>query len=209
MTGDHETGGMTIGFVGTQYSSFVDKIQNQKMSYEEFDKKLAEYKKDHTPENAKFEDMLPAIKEAFGLYVMADDEKAPLEKAVAAGAEKDASDDAKKAAKDAEKKLKYGTALTDLEIKVLKDAFAQSMLGEKERAKDDYTYLLFGGYEPLSVKLTTILNNKSGIGWTSYSHTGVPVQTSAIGVGAETFNGCYDQTDIHKKMMTIAGFSKM
>jgi len=48
VTGDHETGGMTIGFAGTQYSSFVDKIQYQKMSYIEFDKKLEEYKKTHT-----------------------------------------------------------------------------------------------------------------------------------------------------------------
>lgn len=41
VTGDHETGGMTIGFAGTQYASFVDKIRNQKMSYIEFGKKLA------------------------------------------------------------------------------------------------------------------------------------------------------------------------
>ena len=98
-------------------------------------------------------------------------------------------------------------ALSEVELKVLKDAFMQSMLGEKERASDDYTYLMYGGYEPLAVKLTTILNNKAGIGWTSYSHTGVPVQTSAIGVGCENFNGYYDQTDIHKKMMRIAGFA--
>ena len=32
VTGDHETGGMTIGFAGTKYSSFVDKIKSQKMS---------------------------------------------------------------------------------------------------------------------------------------------------------------------------------
>ena len=56
------------------------------------------------------------------------------------------------------------------------------------------------------MKLTTILNQKAGIAWTSYSHTGVPVQTSALGVGAATFNGYYDQTDIHTKMMQIAGF---
>lgn len=98
-------------------------------------------------------------------------------------------------------------ALSDLELKAIQEAFQQSMLGEKERAKDDYTYLLYGGYEPVSVKLTTILNNKAGIGWTSYSHTGVPVQTSALGAGAEMFNGYYDQTDIYTKMMKITGFN--
>ncbi len=53
---------------------------------------------------------------------------------------------------------------------------------------------------------TFILDNKAGIGWTSYSHTGMPVPTSALGVGAEMFNGYYDQTDVYYKMMKIAGF---
>jgi len=207
VTGDHETGGLTIGFAGTQYDSFVDKIQHQKMSYIEFDKKLAQYKQSHGPADARLENLLPLIKEAFGLFVLPADEKSALEAAVAAGKQKDAADEVKKAAKDAEKKLKYSMALTDLEFKVLTEAFQQSMLDKKERARDDYTYLLYGGYEPLSVRLTTMLNNKAGIAWTSYSHTGVPVQTSAIGVGAEQFNGYYDQTDIHKKTMKIAGLS--
>ena len=207
VTGDHETGGMTIGFAGTQYSSFVDKIEHQKMSYIEFDKKLAEYKKSHTPAEAKFEDMLPVIQEAFGMYVMPEEEKKGLAAAVVASKAADASEEVKKAGKDADKKLKYSLALTELELKTLREAFTQSMLGEKERSSNDQTYLLYGGYEPFSVKLTTILNNKSGIGWTSYSHTGVPVQTSAIGAGAEIFNGYYDQTDIHKKVLKIAGLT--
>jgi len=206
VTGDHETGGMTIGFAGTQYSAFVDKIKYQKMSYIEFGNRLEEYKKAHASD-AKFEDVLPLIKDAFGLYVLNAEEKAGLEKSLAEGKAKEASDDVKKAAKGAEKTLKYSMALTDMEVQVLREAFQQSMIGEKERATDDQTYLLYGGYDPLSVKLTTILNNKSGIAWTTYSHTGVPVQTSAIGAGAETFNGYYDQTDIYSKMMKISGLS--
>ncbi len=206
VTGDHETGGMTIGFAGTQYLTFVDKIQHQRMSYIEFNKRLAAYKKDHTITDARFEDIMPLIRETFGLFVMSAEEKASLEKVISEGKGSGASESAKKAAKEAEGKLKYGMALSDLELKVLHDAFKQSMLGENERTKDDYTYLLYGGYEPLSVKLTTILNNKAGIGWTSYSHTGVPVQTSALGVGAEMFNGYYDQTEIYAKMMKIIGF---
>ena len=148
---------------------------------------------------------MPLIREAFGLYVMPADEKSALQQAISQGKAKDASEDMKKAGKQAEAKLKYGMALSELELKALQDAFKQSMLGEKERARDDYTYLLYGGYEPLSVKLTTILNNKAGLGWTTYSHTGVPVQTSAIGAGAQLFNGYYDQTDIYTKLMKIAG----
>jgi alkaline phosphatase len=208
VTGDHETGGMAIGFAGTQYSSFVDKIQRQKMSYIEFNKKLEAYKTAHTLADAKFEDLLPLVKEGFGLYVMTAEEKAALEKAVTDGKVQGASEPAKKAAKEAEGKLRYGMALNDLELNALQDAFKQSMLGKEGRAKDDQTYLLYGGHEPLSVKLTTILNNKAGIGWTSYSHTGAPVQTSALGVGAETFSGYYDQTDIYTKMMKITGLKR-
>ncbi len=208
VTGDHETGGMTIGFAGTQYSSFVDKIQHQKASYIEFGKKLEEYKKGRNASEAKIEDILPMVNETFGFYLHPPAEEARLEKIVMAGKAKTSSAEEKTAAREAEKSLKYSMALTKLELAVLQDALKQSMLGKKERAADDYTYLLYGGYEPLSVKLTTILNNKAGIGWTSYSHTGVPVQTSAIGVGSSLFNGYYDQTDIHAKMMKIADFKK-
>ena len=76
----------------------------------------------------------------------------------------------------------------------------------RARPADDVAYVQYGGYEPLTVKLTTILAEKSGIGWSTYSHTGGIQQTSAIGVGAELFGSYYDQTDIYKKMMTAAGF---
>ena len=199
---------MTIGFAGTQYSCFVGKIKHQKMSYLEFDKKIAEYKKNHSLADARFEDILPLIKEAFGMYALGAEEKAALEKVVLAGQEPDASPEVKDAARQAAATLKSGLVLTDLELKVLQEAFQQSLHGEKKRAKDDYTYLMYGGYEPLTVKLTTILNNKAGIGWTTYSHSGVPVQTSALGVGADLFNGYYDQTDIYHKIMHVAGFVK-
>jgi alkaline phosphatase len=208
VTADHETGGMTIGFSGTQYSSQVERLQHQKMSYIEFGKELDQYKKTHARADAELEDIMPLIKEAFGLYVMPGEEKESLQKIVSDGKAKNASPAAKKAAKDASDKLENSMALNDRELKILEDAFKQSMSNEKERAKDHDAYLLYGGFEPLTVKLTTILNNKAGIGWTSYAHTGVPVQISAIGVGAEQFNGYYDQTDIYTKMMKIAGFSR-
>ncbi len=192
VTGDHETGGMTIGYAGTQYNSFVDKIQYQTMSYIEFDKALDEYKGTHTAETASFEDMLPLIESAFGLKVISAEDRAALEAKAEEG--------------DAEAEAELGMVLSDLELEALQAAFIETMKGEEVRSTDEHTYLMYGGYEPFSIKLTTILNQKSGIAWTSYSHTGVPVQTSALGVGAESFNGYYDQTDIFSKMMTIAGF---
>ena len=48
--------------------------------------------------------------------------------------------------------------------------------------------------------ITHILNNKSGVSFTSYSHTGLPVPVLAEGVNAEMFNGYYDNTDIYNKL---------
>ena len=80
------------------------------------------------------------------------------------------------------------------------------MQGEKEKTGSEMDYRAYGGYEPLAVTLTHILDNKAGIGWTSYSHTGVPVMTSAVGPGSEVFAGYYDNTDLSKKLMTaLAG----
>lgn len=205
VTGDHETGGLSIGFAGTAYSTHFDRIQNQKLSYEVFDSKFAALKEE-MGEDFQFEDALPLIEEAFGMYVIPEEEKAALLQSIEDAKVEGASEEILKAAAEAEKELYDSMALSDLELSVLKNAFEQSLLGKELRAQDDYTYLLYGGYDPLSIKLTTTLNQKAGLAWTSYSHTGTPVQTSAIGVGAEMFNGYYDQTDIHAKMMEIAGF---
>jgi alkaline phosphatase len=203
VTGDHETGGLTIGFAGTGYSNYISNIQYQTSSYIAFNQQIAEYKKTHDAKSAKFEDMIPVIQQNFGLSIVADDAYQALKDAVAKGAKTDASDADKKAAKEASAQLLM--TVSPAERGVIESAFQASMMSAEERAKISGVDLLYGGYEPLSVKLTTILNNKSGLGWTTYSHTGVPVMTSAIGVGAETFNGYYDNTDIFKKMMAIAG----
>ena len=73
-------------------------------------------------------------------------------------------------------------------------AFAETMADEP--TDNEETDLLYGGYNPLSVTLTHIINNKAGIGWTSYSHTGVPVPVYATGASAELFNGAYENTEV-------------
>jgi len=50
------------------------------------------------------------------------------------------------------------------------------------------------------VTITHILNERASIGWTSYSHTGVPVPIFAEGREAWRFAGFYDNTDIAKKL---------
>lgn len=64
VTGDHETGGMTLGFAGTGYSSFIENIKYQKCSGGAFHKKIsALIKKD----NVTFDDIKKMITADFGL----------------------------------------------------------------------------------------------------------------------------------------------
>ena len=49
VTGDHETGGLTIGFAGTDYDTYLDLLKNQKISYAKFDSDyVAAYKENKT-----------------------------------------------------------------------------------------------------------------------------------------------------------------
>ena len=168
VTGDHETGGLTIGFAGTDYDTYLDLLENQKISYAKFDSDyVASYKENKTP----FEDVLSDIEELFGL----------------------------KAQGAADDKL----VLTEYEMEQLRAAYEKSVNGTAASQYEQEEYVLYGTYEPLSVTITHIINNKSGISFTSYSHTGLPVAVLAEGVGAENFSGYYDNTQIYEKMADL------
>ena len=165
VTGDHETGGMTLGFAGTQYSTFFDKIAPQTMSFQRFnDEVVAPYKKSAAKDKARLEDLGPALKDGFGL--------------------------------DLDK-------LTPFQKEQVETAFRRTLGDGAVRPVLEDAYLLYGGYEPLTVKVTQLVNQTAGIGWTSYAHTGVPVATFAKGVGQERFGGYYDNTDIFRKLAAV------
>lgn len=77
--------------------------------------------------------------------------------------------------------------------------------GTQTSEYDQEELVLYGTYEPLSVTITHIINNKSGISFTSYSHTGLPVAVLAQGVNAEVFGGYYDNTEIFDKLAAMLG----
>jgi alkaline phosphatase len=209
VTADHETGGMSIGFAGTQHSSYIENLRHQKMSYQEFERRIREYLKTRPAGEARLEDTLPLIREAFGLHVLSGGTKGLLENSLSAGGlPGDAGDDLRRAARDADPQRDFSMALSDLEMTLLREAWTQSLLSRDERPLDGRPLLLYGGVDPLAVTLTTILSNKSGIGWTTFAHTGIPVPTSAMGVGADLFNGYYDQTEIYTKVMQITGLRR-
>jgi len=193
VTGDHECGGMSIGFAGTQYDSFFEKLLAQKGSFQAFDAKLAAYKKSHTVANGRLEDVLPLVESFFGLKKLDGARKKTLEKLADLG--------------DRASKDELALALSPREMKALEEAFRASLAGNQAKGDDESAYLIYGGYEPFTITLTHILNNKAGIGWTSYSHTGVPVPVFVSGRGQEIFGGYYDNTDVAKKIMAVMGFN--
>ena len=168
VTGDHETGGLTIGYAGTDYDTYLTNLTSQTISYAKFDEEyVAKYKANKTP----FETAMKDVEKLFGL----------------------------KMSGSADDKL----VLTDYEIQRLKTAYELAMT---DYDSDQYTqeqYVLYGTYNPFSVTVTHILNNKSGVDFSSYSHTGLPVAVFAQGAGAENFGGYYDNTEIYTKLASM------
>lgn len=171
VTGDHETGGMTIGHATTAYKAYYDRLLGQTNSFQYFrENGWTDHKDAYSgccpdcasdPETLSSNgDMLALMENAFGL-VWAD--------------------------------------LNEYQKEKLEDAYDQSLCGTNDNTADENRYL-YGGYEPIIVTITHILNERASIGWTSYSHTGVPVPIFAHGREAERFAGFYDNTDIAKRL---------
>ena len=167
VTADHETGGMTIGFATTAYDTHFNYLENQTISWVQFDDVITEMREN----DATFEDALAEIETYYGLTT---EEGQDL-------------------------------TLTEAEIESLQAAFELSMLPAEERVLGDEEALLYGGYEPLSMAVCHIINNKAGLSFTSYAHTGLQIPVYAMGVGADNFAGLYDNTDIFTKTMAAMG----
>ena len=168
VTGDHETGGLTIGFAGTDYDTYLDSLSNQTISYAQFDEQyVAAYKENGT----SFEDAMKDVEKLFGLKLQGKDDDRLV--------------------------------LTDYEQQRLRTAYKLAMSDTKSSDYTQEQYVLYGTYNPFSVTVTHILNNKSGVDFTSYSHTGLPVAVFAQGAGADSFTGYYDNTEIYQKMAAL------
>jgi len=88
-----------------------------------------------------------------------------------------------------------GISLSEPELESFELAYKTSVIEASE----------YGGYHPLAKAAIEILNNRAGVGWNSNAHTALPVPVYAIGAGYESFTGCYDNTDIPKKIGEIMG----
>ncbi len=189
VTGDHETGGLTIGYAGTDYDTFLTNFNNQKISYAKFDSDyVAGYKENKTD----FDTVMKDVTELFGLRAPVTNETQLQQK--------------DNANQHPESQNDGSLVMTQYEYDKLKEAYDTTMsrTGEEEEFGQD-EYVKYGSYEPLTVTITHILNNKSGINFGSYAHTGLPVEVFAKGIGQDEFDGYYDNTDIYKKLAALTG----
>ena len=146
VTGDHETGGMSLGCSSAGYAFYVERLGLQKCSTEKFKARYHALK----DKGATFNEIGSLIEECYG-FKFNSGEDDPM-------------------------------ALSERDVDSLKRHFISGGLADKARR---------------------IMQSKAGVGWTTCSHTGVPVLTTAIGPGAENFTGLIDNTDIAK---TIKSF---
>lgn len=176
VTGDHETGGFTMGYGGTGYDTYLSLLDNQTISFNQFAKQyVAGYRENGT----SFEDAMADVKELFGLILPTDEDAANSENS--------------------------SLVLTEDEVDTLRTAYEVSMIPYDERELD-LTYQTEYSYydnEPFQIKITHILNNRAGLGWTTTAHTGLPVAMYAMGVGQDEFGDFYDNTDINSKIKAL------
>lgn len=165
-TGDHECGGLTLGYAGTHYESAFALMSHQRTSFQEFSEMMWEYAKT----KPSFKDVMDKVTESFGLTTEGDGE------------------------------LK----LSELETKRLKEAYEQSLNPDKSKLLKEESYLYYGGYEPITVTTTHILDNKAGVDWASFSHTALPVPVYSMGCGSKLLIGYFDNTDVPNTIIKVA-----
>lgn len=178
VTGDHETGGFSMGYNGTQYDTYLYLLQKQQLSYKKFaDDYVLNYLENNTP----FETAMLDVKNLFGL-IMPDDPEAEM------------MDD-------------KSLVLTEKEVVQLQEAYRESMVpyDDRDRNKEYKTTYTMYEHEPFQIVITHILNSRAGLGWSSTAHSGLPVAVYAMGVGQDQFGNFYDNTDICKKVRSLVG----
>lgn len=168
VTGDHETGGLTVGFSGTGYESYLEVLKAQKVSVTGFQSIFGKLRDDKTK---GFDDLKPVVTEYFGLKFGGDPKADRM-------------------------------VLSAEETAALQESFKRSRKEGSYSAAENPA-VLYGGYDPLMVTLVHIMANKSGVAWTSFAHTALPVATSATGKHASDFSGMTDNTDIANKIRPL------
>lgn len=90
--------------------------------------------------------------------------------------------------------------LNEREINMIKNSIESYNSGDKVKKDDEYT-LKYGGYNPISITITKLIANKSGLNYSTNAHTAIQVPVYAIGKNANLFTGTFHDTKIYNKML--------
>ncbi len=86
--------------------------------------------------------------------------------------------------------------LSSWEQEQLRRAYQASMSGKGCNQFEEEYFILYGGLDPIGATARRILNQKAGIGWTTWSHTGIPVPVRVMGTSADAYKDYIENTDI-------------
>ena len=174
VTGDHETGGMAMGFAGIGYNFHVELLKYQKCSAEHFSNMLAEKLKANL--DLPFDAVKPLVEQNFGLLFT------------------------KEKAGTSQNRKKM--VLNAGEIKELEKAFKADVdfvrAKQQETTKHDVARR-----RKFAAACRRLVNNHAGVGWSSGAHTAMPTMTTAGGCGAENFSGYLENTDIALRLKEL------
>lgn len=172
-TGDHETGGMAMGFAGMGYKFHVELLAKQTCSAEAFSQEVA--KRIEADPGLTFESVKPLVAQSFGFVF----------DAAAADTE-----DGKRMLLSAE------------EVKELKQAFGKDIAFVKAKQKETTKHDV-QRRRKFAAACRRLLSNHAGVGWSSGAHTALPTMTTAQGCGADAFAGFLENTDIARNLKAL------
>ncbi len=172
-TGDHETGGLSLGNAAVGYDLRVGLLAKQKGSTEVFSRTIAKMIEKNP--NLTFEEVQPLVEENYGLIF-----------------------DKAKADTDEKKKLR----LKSDEIKTLKEAFGNDVAFVKARKQETIRHDA-KRRRVFAATCMRMLANHVGVSWGTNSHTAFPTMTTAQGCGAENFSGLLENTDISRRIKEL------
>lgn len=204
VTGDHETGGLTLGFGGAGYEQHINLLSKQSCTTDSFRRRCRRLlaKDDH-----HIAQLYELIEASFGMKseATADDplalteiDKAKIQKSY----ERDIiqRDGDRKLAACKEKFETQKKAAPAEEHEVLTKAYEREEAAIKKALLAD---LKAKGGSTLAVQVLHIFNKKCGVAWNSFGHTALPVKTTAYGKNAELLTAATDNIKIAEILKTM------
>jgi alkaline phosphatase len=173
VTGDHETGGLSLGFAGTGGHFDVELLGLQKTSVENFSSKIKRRIRKSKGE-ISFNEVKPDLEREFGFCFPG----------------------------DAPKKNQRRVMLTENDLKVLEAAFAKDVENVRIRLQDTTAHDVTRRYV-FAQTVKNVLNAHAGVAWSTFSHTAQPTLTTAIGAGAEIVDGMTENVDISNRLREL------